>query len=242
MSGPQTIRRMLGYGSAAVVAATVSYATYVAVTWARYGHVHPDRFPRDELLDRFLPLPEVDECHRIRVGAPAAATFAVARQLDIRRSPIVRGIFLLRTLPSILRGEPQSDSSRGLLAETLAIGWRVLAEVPDREIVIGAVTQPWEPVVTFHPLPPEEFAAFNEPGYARIVWTLAADRLGPNESMFITRTRVATTDATARERFRRYWAVFSPGILIIRSMALRLVKAETERGSPHSISRTGEQL
>lgn len=236
MNRLQTIRRILGYGSAAVAAAAVSYAAYAAVTWARYGRMHPDRFPGDDLLDRFLPLPEVDECHRIRVNAPAAVTFAVARQLDIQRSPIVRGIFLLRTLPSLLRGEPQSDSSRGLLAETLAIGWRVLAEVPDREIVVGAVTQPWEPVVTFHPLPPDEFAAFNEPGYAKIVWTLAADPLDPKESMFITRTRVATTDPMARERFRQYWAIFSPGILIIRYVALRLVKAEAERGSRHAIS------
>jgi len=220
---------MLGYGSAAAGAVAVSYATYAMVAWARYGHVHLDRFPRDELLDRFLPCPEVDECHCIRVGVPATATFAVAHELDIQHSPVVRGIFMLRTLPSLLRGEPLADSSRGLLAETLAIGWGVLAEVPHREIVVGAVTQPWEPVVTFHPLPPEEFAAFNEPGYAKIVWTLAADPLGPNESMFITRTRVATTDSMARERFRRYWAMFSPGILIIRYEGLRLVKAEAER-------------
>jgi len=40
---------------------------------------------------------------------------------------------------------------------------------------------------------------------------------------------VATTDSMARERFRRYWAVLSPGILIIRYEGLRLVKAEAER-------------
>ena len=36
---------------------------------------------------------------------------------------------------------------RGLLAATLALGWGVLAEVADREIVVGAVTKPWEPNV-----------------------------------------------------------------------------------------------
>lgn len=241
MNEQQTIRRILGYGSAAAAVAAVSYATYAAVTWARYGRVHPDRFPRDDLLDRFLPCPEVDECHHIRVGAPAAATFAVAHELDIQRSPVVRGIFMLRTLPSLLRGEPLADSSRGLLAETLAIGWGVLAEVPDREIVVGAITQPWDPVVTFHPLPPEEFAAFDEPGYAKIVWTLAADPLGPNESMFITRTRVATTDSMARERFRRYWAAFSPGILIIRYEGLRLVKTEAQRLTRRSLEEPAHQ-
>jgi hypothetical protein len=236
MKGPQTIRRILGYGSATAVAVTVPYVTYAALTWARYGHVHVNRFSRDDLLYQFLPLPEVDECHRIRVSAPEAVTFAAACELDIQRSPMVRGIFMLRTLPTLLRGGPPRGPSRGLLAETLSIGWGVLTDLPDREIVVGAVTRPWEPVVTFHPLPPEEFAAFNRPGYAKIVWTLAAEPLGPNESMFITRTRVSTTDPLARERFRRYWAMFSPGILIIRYAALWLVKAEAERGYHHSIS------
>jgi hypothetical protein len=235
MNGLQTVRRILGYGSAAVAAAAVSYATYAAVKWARYGRVHPDRFPRDDLLDRFLPRPEVDICHRILVGASAATTFAVAREFDLQRSPLVRVILMLRALPSLLRGEPLRDSSRGVVAWTLTMGWVVLAEVPDREIVVGTVTQPWEPVAPSHTLPPEEFAAFNEPGYAKIVYTLAADPLGPNESMFSIRTRVVTTDPVARERFRRYWAVFSPGSLIIRYVALPPVKAEAERRARRSL-------
>lgn len=40
----------------------------------------------------------------------------------------------------------------------------MLAEEPDREIVVGAYTQPWHEQVTFHPLPPEQFAGFNQPG------------------------------------------------------------------------------
>jgi len=225
----QTLRRILACGSAAATTLAVPYAAYVAFTWARYGHVAQDHFPPDELLDRFIPHPEVDECHQIHVNAPATKTFEVASALDIQCSPIVRAIFTLRTLPSLLHGSPPADSSSGLLAETLTIGWDVLASVPEREIVIGAVTQPWEPVVTFRPLPADEFVAFNEPGYAKIVWTLAAEPLGPNESLFTTRTRVVTTDQMARERFRRYWALFSPGILVIRYESLRLLKAQAEK-------------
>jgi hypothetical protein len=169
------------------------------------------------------------------VGASAATTFAVAREFDLQRSPLVRVILMLRALPSLLRGDPLRDSSRGVVAWTLAMGWVVLAEVPDREIVVGTVTQPWEPIAPSHTLPPEEFAAFNEPGYAKIVYTLAADPLGPNESMFSIRTRVVTTDPVARERFRRYWAVFSPGSLIIRYVALPPVKAEAERRARRSL-------
>ena len=49
------------------------------------------------------------------------------------------------------------------MARLYAIGWGVLAEVPGREIVMGAVTQPWLADVVFRPIPPEEFASFHEP-------------------------------------------------------------------------------
>jgi len=123
--------------------------------------------------------PEVDEYHQVRVRAPAAVTFAAAKQMDIQASPIVKGIFWLRAIPALLRGEPfRPQGSQGIVAETLGQGWGVLAEVPDREIVIGAYTQSWHEHVEFRPLPPEEFAAFREPGYVKIVWTLAAGRAG----------------------------------------------------------------
>jgi hypothetical protein len=48
-------------------------------------------------------------------------------------------------------------------------------------------------------------------------------------SVFRTVTRVRTTDPQARRMFRRYWSTFSPGILLIRREALRVVRAEAER-------------
>ena len=95
--------------------------------------------------------------------------------------------------------------------------------------MVGAVTQPWKADVEFRGMDPEEFAAFNEPGFAKIVWTLGVEPLTEKASVFRTETRVATTDAESRSRFRRYWSVFSPGILLIRYETLRLVKREAER-------------
>jgi hypothetical protein len=94
---------------------------------------------------------------------------------------------------------------------------------------MGAVTKPWEANVTFRALPPEEFAAFNEPGYVKIAWTLRADPVAPLSSVFRTETRAVATDRTARSKFRRYWALLSPGIIVIRWMMLGPVKAEAER-------------
>jgi hypothetical protein len=105
----------------------------------------------------------------------------------------------------------------------------VLAEEPDREIVIGAYTQPWREQVIFHSLPPEEFAAFDDPGYVKIAWTLGAEPLGPNRSRLVSGTRAVATDPQARRRFRRYWAPMSAGIILIRYAGLPLIRNEAER-------------
>jgi hypothetical protein len=227
--------RLLRYGAAAAGAAMLSFGAYSALAWARYGHVDPKRHPPDELLDRFLPNPEVDEYHQLEVGAPAAITLAAAKQLDLQRAPIAKAIFWLRAIPALLQGEPfRPQGSRGIVAETLALGWGVLAEEPDREIVIGAYTQPWHEQVTFHSLPPEDFAGFNQPGYVKIAWTLEAEPLGPNQSLLVSRTRAVATDPQARKRFRRYWAPMSAGIILIRYAGLPLVKSEAERRAAHA--------
>jgi hypothetical protein len=208
---------------------TVGCATVVGTTWYRYGHI-PSASPdeRDPLLDRFMPEYEVAERHHVSVAAPAAMTLSAAADTDLQQSRIIRAIFKAREL--VLGAEPDGEARpKGLLAQTTSLGWRVLAEKPGREIVVGAVTQPWLPNVVFRGLAPEEFRVFQEPGYVKIVWTLRADPAGESESMFRTETRVTTTDQTARTKFRWYWARFSPGIVLIRRVMLGLLKTEAER-------------
>jgi len=148
--------------------AAVSYAAYVGVTWARYGQVSgPNPDEHDELLDRFIPVFDVVERHHIHIAAPAAVTLEVAQDMNLFDAPIVRAVFRGREL--ILRAAPDNrPRPRGLLAEMQSLGWVVLAETPGHEIVVGAVTQPWEANATFRSLPAETFRAFNEPDYIKI--------------------------------------------------------------------------
>ena len=216
--------RIVGGG---VGAATVVGLGHVAATWLRYGHV-AKRGRELTLLDRFLPTCEVLERHQTRVDAPVEATYAAAREMDLMTSPVVRAIFRGREL--LMRAERVADPpQQSLIDEVLSLGWGVLAQEPGRELVLGAVTQPWEAEVRFRSLPPDEFAAFNAPGYAKIAWTIRAEPLGPSSSRFYTETRVATTDAEARRRFRRYWTMVSPGVRLIRRESLRIVRSDAER-------------
>jgi hypothetical protein len=216
--------RILGASTGAVA---LGWLGYLGVTWARYGKASRNG-QQDRLLDRFMPTYEVRERHETKVAAPAEVTYAVARGLDLQRSGLVRGIFRGREL---LLGSKLTNREHAadFFSEVLALGWRVLAEEAGRELVIGAVTQPWKANVEFRGLSPEEFATFSEPGYAKIAWTLAAEPAGRDASIFRTETRVATTDPESRRRFRRYWSVVSPGVLLIRHESLRLVRGEAER-------------
>ncbi len=216
--------RLIAGAAAAVVLAGAARA---AVTWSRYGRVDLGQ-DRDAPLDRFMPTCEVREHHETLVAAPAEITYAVACELDLARSPLVRWIFRGREL---LMGSSRSAAKppRTSLEEVLTLGWRILAEEPGREIVLGAVTQPWEADVVFRGVPPEEFATFSEPGYVRIAWTLAVRPDGEDRSVFRTETRVSATDDLSRARFRRYWVLVEPGVWLIRVEMLRMVRREAER-------------
>lgn len=217
-------RKLKRAGIVAGVAALAGVG-YVAVNWARYGQPSRNVTP-DPLLDHFIPTFDVRELHEATIAAPAAITYQAALDMDIHDSRLVSAIFRGREL--LMHSASTAREPQPLLQETLALGWGVLAEEPGHEIVIGAVTRPWEANVRFESVPAEGFAAFDEPGYVKIVWTLVAEPLGDGMSKFRTETRVATTDASARARFRRYWAVMSPGIALIRRQSLGLVRREAE--------------
>lgn len=225
-------KRVAGVVAAGAALAGVSYGAYVARTWLRYGRRNAAS-PADPLLDQFLPSPEVRECHEIGVAAPASTTYEAARALVLDQSQVIRAIFRGRELlmGAARRSEPRQ--AQPFLAQVPALGWGLLAEVPERKLVFGAVTQPWRADVVFRSLPPEMFANFAESSYAKIVWTVEVEPLDSLTTVFRTETRVTTTDPDARARFRRYWAFLSPGVLLIRREILRLVKAEAERRARH---------
>lgn len=221
----RTLFRAARLAGAGVAAAALGWGGYAAVTWWRYGR-DAGAGPPNPLLDRFLPEPEVRERHQTRVHAPVEVTWAAVQDLDLERSPVVRGIFSAREL--LMGGKAAGTQPPRFLDQIRALGWRQLAEEPGRALVFGAVTQPWEANVVFRGLDPAEFARFDQPGYAVIAWALEAEAAGPDGSVFRTETRVRTTDPLARERFRRYWAMVSPGIRLIRLESLRLVRRDAE--------------
>lgn len=222
------LRRAARFATGSALAVGGSYLLYVGAAWLRYDHVASTSDVRAEhTIDRYMPVYEVREVHETRVAAPASSVFASACTMDLYDSRVVRALFEGREL-LMLRRRPSTHVSQPFLHEMTSIGWGLLSARTGREVVYGAVTRPWEGAVRFRAIPATEFADFREPGYARIVWSITVEPDGPAGARVRTETRVATTDATSRARFRRYWAFLSPGIILIRREALALVKHDAE--------------
>jgi hypothetical protein len=230
MTSKTVVRAAAGYVAGGAALAALGYAAYAGAEWMRYGHATRERDPenQDSILDGFMPLYDIVERHHVRVAAPPAVTLAAARELDMSGCLLVRAIFkgrelMLGSLPA------ETQPPEGLMAQALSLGWGVLESRPEREIVLGAVTKPWEPNPVFRDLLPREFPVFAEPGFVKIAWTLRADPVGAGESVFRTETRAMATDIGARTKFRRYWAMVSPGVAVIRLALIAAVKQEAER-------------
>ena len=228
-SKARVIRALSRMVAAGVGVAAAAYAGSAAFTWYHYGTPKPGAPDEvDPLLDRFMASYEVVERHYVRVRAPAGITLTAAFEQNLFGSPVIRAIFKAREL--VLGSAPDERARpQALLPQMLALGWGILAEVPGQEIVMGAVTKPWDPNPRFRALDAEHFAAFDEPDYVKIVWSLRADAIGPQESIFRTETRAVATDDFARPTFRRYWALVSPGVALIRQSSLGPLKADAER-------------
>ena len=223
-------------GGAALAAA--GYAALAGGAYLRYGHAARARSDdeQDPLLDRFMPLYDIVERHHVRVEAPADMTLAAARDLNLDDSCVVRAIFKGREL--MFASEPSAPVDTTLIRAALQIGWGILADRDGREVVLGAVTRPWEPNPVFRDLVPREFITFAEPGYVKIAWTLRADPIDQQTSIFRSETRAMATDVEARVKFRRYWALVSPGVALIRRAMLAPVRLEAERRAVELLSAT----
>jgi hypothetical protein len=229
--------------AAGAALAALGYAAFAGSAWTRYGHATRAcrKEEDDPVLDGFMPLYDVVERHHVHVAAPAEVTFGVARDMDLSASRVVQAMFRGRELMFGSTPQPRGVAvPPGLVATALRLGWGVLSDAAGREIVLGAVTKPWEANPVFRDLLPSDFIAFVEPGYVKIAWTLRADPLDDGTSIFRTETRALATDVDAREEFRRYWALVSPGVGLIRMAMLDPIRREAERRAASAVEGPAE--
>jgi putative NADPH-quinone reductase len=229
---PRFGRRILGALLRVGAAAGTVYAANTIAAWAQYGSVSHDA-REDDFLDRVMPDYEVRVRHGISVNAGADDAFQAICALDFRHlPPIVSTLFKAREL-LFHRADGEAQMPDGLIDQLASFGWTVMPESSARELIFVTVTQPWTAVPVFRSIPAHEFTQFDEPGYTKIAMTMRTDAIGDDAAHVQTETRVKATDPVSRARFRRYWALVSPGIALIRMALLQHIKhqAESKDGS-----------
>ena len=191
------------------------------------------------LIDQVLPRSDLAVAHAGVFPVRPEVCYRAACGMDLFQVPLVRTLIGLRGLPQRLAGAltghhtPAAPARRRLrLADDLTgLGFVRLGERPGVELLWGQVSRPWKPLSasTRRPRTPEEFAGFDQPGFAKIAFSLSVDARGDGASTLTFETRVALTDQESRRRFRRYWRLIGPFSALIRRTALRQVAAELRR-------------
>jgi hypothetical protein len=167
------------------------------------------------LIDEFLPRYDVAERHATEVRAPVERVWEAIGELDMSQSPVIHGLFRLR-------GMPPAFTLRGLQG----VGFVLLGEEPNREIVLGLVGKFWTPTGYLQRVDADGFRAFDKAGYAKTAWNFVLAPQGDGTVRVTTETRVLCLDDRSRRRFRRYWVVVGPFSGWIRREVLRIIKVE----------------
>ncbi|HLM68232.1 MAG TPA: hypothetical protein VK358_11925, partial [Longimicrobium sp.] len=162
------------------------------------------------LIDDYMPESQFAERHAVRVAAPPERAWQAVRALDLGSSPVIRGLFALRSLPGLFVGKRPHGRALGTTMDgLLRSGFVLLAEQAPREIVLGLVGRFWTPTGGLTRVEAHEFRGFDRPGMAVAAWNFT---ILPAEggSLVATETRVRCTDAASLRSFRRYWRVVRP--------------------------------
>jgi hypothetical protein len=200
----------------------------------------PERVPATAgsppLIDRFLPTHDVAASYTVGVAAPPERVWAAVRALEMRGSPIVRGLFLLRSLPALLAHPRRTlaarrEGRRGLgltLDQLLRGGFTLLGEHPGEELLLGLVGRFWRTDGGIVRVAAGEWREWERPGYAKAAWNFTLAPGADGAVRLATETRVRCTDEESRRRFLRYWRLVGPFSGIIRRDVLRSVRRAAE--------------
>jgi hypothetical protein len=179
------------------------------------------------LIDQFLPEYDVGEHHEVVVDATPDRAYRAVKEVDLARSPVVLALLAARGLPHLFTGAVKPKRQLQL-DDILESGFVVLAEEPGRELVLGIVGKFWQLSSGVHRVEPDEFIAFDDPGYSKAVWNFVVTDRSAGGATVATETRVVSTDADARRNFGRYWWLIGRFSALIRRIVLGQIKREAE--------------
>jgi hypothetical protein len=178
-----------------------------------------------------LPAWEHADATETTVAAPPARAIEGVRSASLADMPLTATLLLARALPGLVTRRRSLARTRSTPLYELLVstpGFVALDEAPGF-VVAGYVGKPWRPIGSEVAISNrDEFARFDEPGYAKVVTYFEAVGAGEG-SCLRTETRIHLTDEHARSAFGRYWFVVRWGSLATRKDWLRAARRDAEQ-------------
>jgi hypothetical protein len=186
------------------------------------------------LLDQVLPDAEFNGAVSVVIHAPPSAIFQALCEVTLADMPLAKVIGELRYLPARLTGKATAETQDTKPFMQLVMsggGTIVLAEKPNRELVVGSVGQ-------YHNLTdqqiaplnsPTDFLTFDQPDCQKLAMSFRLTGDNPTTGYtFTLEHRTHALSPAARWKFALYWLGIKPGGNFVSWLMLRAIKRRAE--------------
>ncbi len=200
------------------------------------------------LIDRLLPDFDVTLIEHTVVETDVATTWAAREDLDLAQvhTPLLDAALFVRDVPAKMRARsgradpaPPPPAELKLSGDGMGLdGWLILGEVDEREVAFGAVGRFWQSDIQWYDvteMTPEQFAAFDEPGWGRIAANFSLRPYGEARTLVSYEARTATSDPDSARKFARYWRLVRPFVGHIMRAALAALAREAQERARRSV-------
>lgn len=180
-------------------------------------------------IDEFMPVFQFDEIHSMRVAATPTRVYQAMKAVTPDEIALFKILTWMRQAgqPSA-EGVLEAPGSQPLLGAALQSSFVLLADEPNREVVLGTAVIVPSGFSTDPDSFRNGFKQFRAPGFALAAMNFLIEPSGTNASIISTETRVYATDLPTQKRFSAYWRVIYPGSSLIRRMWLRAIQRRAE--------------
>jgi hypothetical protein len=185
-------------------------------------------------IDDFLPVYDFSADYDIRIDAAASVVYECLLRADFHELWVVRLLMSLRTGRRI----PRNQNSGGIRRCLQGTGFVLLADVPEKEIVLGVAGKFWRvDGGRCLDLAADGFTEFSPHGYAKAAGDFRLNPESSRSTVLSTETRIQCFGAEALWKFHAYWSFVGPFSGLIRKAILQQVKGKAEsvqKGEPQN--------
>lgn len=193
----------------------------------------------DLALDRYLPTFDATVRRHVVIDADPKTVYEAVWAADMLDTGlVVKSLNQLRVLPEFAATAIGRDRSSGpvemesmTLEDIVDTEWFLLEDREGSEVVFGAIGKFWQPVIEWLEIDPDDFDAFDEPGWGKLAASISLRPYGEGRTLATYEARTLTTDAESRGKFRRYWTLIGPFAGYVMKQALRRIESDAERAA-----------